>query len=157
MTYNLLKLTSTLILVVIPMTSSGQDTRPSSGLHSSSVFLNYSNSIFNTPIEQYKYIKTQRGIEIYETYRHPTNGNINQTIFPKTMPVAVIKTNSVTKNEVIYKTYSNSIYNKPIEFTTIRPAFTEKKSSGYTKKKYLENLPSYDGGKEINYGGESEW
>lgn len=156
MTYNLLKSISIYILIIWPTICYGQDTRPSSGLHSSSVFLNYSNSIFNTPIEQYKYIKTQRGIEIYETYRHPTNGNINQTIFPKTMPVAIIKTNSITKNEVIYKTYSNSIYNKPIEFTTIRSVSVEKKSLIYPKKKYLENLPSYDGGKEINYGGESE-
>lgn len=130
-----------------------QETRPSSGLASSSVFLNYSNSIFNTPIEQYKYVKTSRGIEIYETYRHPTNGSLNQTIFPKTMPVAIIKTNTVTKSIVIYRTYSNSIFNKAIEFSQIRP---KEHRSSVPDSKSLKNLPTYDGGKEINYGGESE-
>jgi len=155
MIYNLLKLTSIYILVISPITSYSQDTRPSSGARSSSVFLNYSNSIFNTPIEQYKYVKTSRGIEIYETYRHPANGKINQTIFPKTMPVAVIKTNSITKNAVIYRTYSNSIFNKAIEFGTFKSKPAETKNI-YNKNTSLKHLPTYDGGKEINYGGESE-
>lgn len=156
MTSNLLKLTSILLISISNINICyAQETRASSGFGSSSAFINYSNSIFNTPIEQYKYVKTHRGIEIYETYRHPTNGYVNQTIFPKTMPVAIIKSNSITKNVVIYKTYSNSIFNKPIEFGTFKTKPQETKNI-YNKNKNLEKLPTYDGGKEINYGGESE-
>ena len=157
MMYNLSILINIYILFgCLCLNAQSQDeTRPSSGLASSSVFINYSNSIFNTPIEEYKYVKTHRGIEIYQTYRHPTNGNVNQTIFPKAMPLAVIKTNSVTKSEVIYGNYSNSIFNKPIESITIKPRASETKSN-FIEKKYTEKLPTYDGGKSINYGGDSE-
>lgn len=107
-----------------------QQPRPAnSEFRSSSVYLNYTNSIFNRPIEDFKYIKTPRGIEIYETYKHPTNGNINQTIFPKTMPVAVIKSDKLTGRPVIYRNYTNSIFNKPIQSLTVVPA----------------SLPTYDG------------
>lgn len=143
------------IAVLITNSSIAQETRASSGFGSSSVFINYSNSIFNTPIEEYKYVKTHRGIEIYQTYRNPTNGNLNQTIFPKSMPVAIIKTNSITKNVVIYRTYSNSIFNKPIESVTLKSK--TQVQNLYTKKiKTTEGLPYYDGGKEIKYGGEPE-
>jgi len=110
--------------------SFSQETRPaSSEARSSSVYLNYSNSIFNRPIEDFKYVKTSRGVEIYETYRHPTNGYTNQTIFPKAMPVGVIKNDKFNGRPVIYKNYTNSIYNKAIQSFTVIPA----------------NLPTYDG------------
>jgi len=136
--------------LLFPLVSlQAQDLRPDSGIKSASVFMNYSNSIFNRPIEEYKYVNTPRGIEIYETYRHPTNGYVNQTIFPKSMPVAVIKTNGVTKQAVIYKNYSNSIFNKPIEFSTIRPSQVK----SYSKPKpRVDNLPKYNGEGDITYG-----
>lgn len=138
------------ILLFAPvMALQAQSLRPNSGIKSASVFMNYSNSIFNRPIEEYKYVNTPRGIEIYETYRHPNNGYVNQTIFPKSMPVAVIKTNSVTKQAVIYKNYSNSIFNKPIEFSTIRPAQIK---SSTKPKSTMSNLPKYNGEGDITYG-----
>jgi len=151
MTLNYLKYSIYIIIYLgVIGTCLSQDTRPASEFRSSSVYINYTNSIFNTPIEQYKYVKTHRGIEIYETYRHPTNGYINQTIFPKSMPVAVIKSNTVTKNLVIYKNYSNSIFNKPIEFVTIKNNTTS--SSVNTKSKLTKDLPKYDGEGDISYG-----
>lgn len=110
--------------------SLSQETRPAnSEIKSSSVYLNYSNSIFNRPIEEFKYVKTSRGVEIYETYRNPTNGNINQTIFPKSMPVGIIKNDKINGRPVIYRNYTNSIFNKPIQSMTVVPA----------------DLPTYDG------------
>lgn len=151
MILNLLKCNLLVVLFLcISYKSFSQETRPvASEFKSSSVYLNYTNSIFNTPIEQYKYVKSHRGIEIYETYRHPTNGYVNQTIFPKSMPMAIIKTNAVNRNIVIYKNYSNSIFNKPIESITIKPSTTSTKTINETTS--LKNLPKYDGQGEIDY------
>lgn len=140
-----------LLTLLLPSLSVCQQYRPDSGLRAGSVFLNYSNSIFNRPIEEFKYVNTPNGIQIYETYRHPANGSINQTIFPKPMPIAIIKTNTVTKSTVIYKTYSNSIFNKPIEFSTITPAAIPAKKIQQPHN-LNKNLPKYNGEGDIDYG-----
>lgn len=146
-----------LVITLFPIIILGQEkniSRPDSEFKSSSVFLNYTNSIFNRPIEEFKYVKTHRGIEIYETYKTTSvSGSSASTIFPKLMPVAVIKDNEITKNKVIYKNYSNSIFNKSIEFSTIRQNTRSIRVN--TSKSGGVDYPTYDGGKNINYG-ESE-
>jgi hypothetical protein len=112
-----------LLFFLISEISYAEETRPATlESKSSSVYMNYSNSIFNRPIEDFKYIKTSRGIEIYETYKHPTNQNLNPTIFPKSMPIAVIKNDKFNGRPVIYRNYTNSIFNKAIQSSTVIPA-----------------------------------
>lgn len=139
-----------ILTFICSISYSQQQFRPENSLRVGSVFLNYTNSIFNKPIEEFKYVSTPQGIQIYETYRHPTNGYINQTIFPKALPVAVIKTNSVNNNIVIYKNYSNSMFNRAIEFSTIRQprSYQPQKNKPYISK----NLPRYNGEGEVSYG-----
>ena len=80
-------------------------------------------TIFPKTFQEYNYIKTSRGIEIYKTYVHtnPYTYSTNRyyqaqgTIFSKPLPDFIIKNNGTIYQTYNYGTNRGSIFTKPFE------------------------------------------
>lgn len=115
-------------------------------------------SIFNKPFQQYNYVKTQRGIEVYETYKYKVAGDTNAShgsVISKPFPEYVIV------NDKIYRTYKykngstnqshGSVFNKPFEADVIDPnankikTVVQKQTTEYKQTTSRYSGPTYDG------------
>lgn len=115
-------------------------------------------SIFNKPFQQYNYVKTQRGIEVYETYKYKSAGDTNAShgsVISKPFPEYVIV------NDKIYRTYKykngstnqshGSVFNKPFEADVIDPnankikTVVQKQTTEYKQSAPRYSGPTYDG------------
>jgi len=125
-------------------------------------------TIFTKPFQEYNYIKTTRGIEVYETYKTGGGNRTNQshgTIFSKPFPEFIIIQNKM------YRTYKNdttstnqshgTIFTKPFEAKDIDQNVDTKflKSNIQNQVNAQEihtgqDYPRYDGTGEISYGEE---
>jgi hypothetical protein len=84
-------------------------------------------TIFNKPIQEYNYIKTQRGIEVYRTYQHtnPINSSTNiyyqsrSSIFSRPEPDLIIKNNGQIYRTYNYGTNGSSIFARPFQSKVI--------------------------------------
>jgi hypothetical protein len=108
-------------------------------------------TIFPKTFQEFNYIKTSRGIEVYKTYSHtnPYTYTTNRyyqaqsTIFSKPLPDFIIKNNGT-----IYKTYSygtnrGSIFTKPFESKRItKPTRADISFDGETINNSLESTGS---------------
>lgn len=95
-----------------------------------------SSTIFPKAFQEYNYIKTSRGIEVYRTYKHTNSSTFSTnryyesgaTIFSKSEPEFIIKNDGQ-----VYRTYSNgtnrnSIFPRPFQNMTINKDYREKLS-----------------------------
>jgi len=112
-------------------------------------------TIFNKPFQEYNYVKTARGIEIYETYKTGGGNGTNQshgTIFNKPFPEYYIVGNNIYKT---YKTTSAStnqshgtIFSQPFQSKDIKPDSLKQnvKTQIEVRNSYSKNSgPTYDG------------
>lgn len=84
-------------------------------------------TLFNKPIQEYNYRKTQRGIEVYRTYQHtnainsPTNVyyQSRSSIFSRSEPEFIIKNNGQMYRTYNYGTNGSSIFSRPFQSKTI--------------------------------------
>jgi hypothetical protein len=84
-------------------------------------------TIFNKPIQEYNYRKTQRGIEVYRTYQHtnPINSTTNiyyqsrSSIFSRPEPELIIKNNGQIYRTYSYGTNGSSIFSRPFQSKVI--------------------------------------
>ena len=112
-------------------------------------------TIFNKPFQEYNYVKTARGIEVYETYKTGGGNGTNQshgTIFNKPFPEYYIVGNNIYKT---YKTTSAStnqshgtIFSQPFQSKDIKADALKQNvktqievSNNYSKS----SGPTYDG------------
>ena len=123
-------------------------------------------TIFNKPFQEYNYVKTARGIEVYQTYKTKSGNGTNQsngTIFSKPFPEYYIINNK------IYRTYktdykstnqsSGTIFAQPFEAKNIDPSVNTKalKENIQTQVRTQQirtgqDYPKYDGTGDISYG-----
>jgi hypothetical protein len=115
-------------------------------------------SVFNKPFQEYNYVKTSRGIEVYETYKYKYAGSTNasrSSVISKPFPEYVIV------NDKIYRTYKyengstnqshGSVFNKPFEADVIDPnankikTVVQRQSTEYKPTATKYNGPTYDG------------
>lgn len=93
-----------------------------------------SSTIFPKAFQEYNYIKTHRGIEVYRTYKHTNSSTFSTnryyqsgaTIFSKSEPEFIIKNDGQA-----YRTYSNgtnrnSVFPKPFQSMIINKDYREK-------------------------------
>lgn len=122
-------------------------------------------TIFTKPFQEYNYIKTHRGIELYRTYKtkldstNQSDGTVFSTPFPEFIII----------NDKVYRTYKTkldstnqshgTVFTKPFESKQIfnkTTTTTTTKTSLNTKIvyqfKYKEALPKYNGEGDITYG-----
>lgn len=93
-------------------------------------------TIFPKAIQEYNYIKTHRGIEVYRTYKH-TNAlgsatnryyQSSSSIFSKSEPEYIIKKDGQVYRTYNYGTNKGSIFTKPFQSMSINGNFREKMS-----------------------------
>lgn len=125
-------------------------------------------SVFNKPFQEYNYVKTPRGIEVYKTYEYKYSGDTNASrgsVISKPFPEYVIV------NDRIYTTYkyqngstnqsNGSIFNKPFEADVIDSNASKIKTAIQTQQSsYKPSVsstkyrgPTYDG-ETFTSGGE---
>lgn len=123
-------------------------------------------TIFNKPFQEYNYVKTSRGIEVYQTYKTGGGNGTNQshgTIFSKPFPEYYIIGNKIYKTyKTDYKSTNQSrgtIFAQPFEAKNIDPNVDTKslKENIQTQVRTQEistreNYPKYDGTGDISYG-----
>jgi len=125
-------------------------------------------SIFNRPFQEYNYLKTHRGIEVYETYKYRyASGDTNSSrgsVISKPFPTYIIVGDKMYRtykyNSGSTNTSNGSIFNKPFEAKVIDPNLNSVKTTiqkqisnyKYVSPKY--SGPTYDG--EIFSEGSSE-
>jgi hypothetical protein len=123
-------------------------------------------TIFNKPFQEYNYIKTGRGIEVYQTYKTGGGNGTNQshgTIFSKPFPEYYIIGNKMYRTyKTDYKSTNQShgtIFTEPFEAKNIDPNIDAKalkeniQTQIQTQEiRNQENYPKYDGTGEISYG-----
>jgi hypothetical protein len=112
-------------------------------------------TIFNKPFQEFNYIKTARGIEIYQTYKSDGGNGTNQshgTIFNKPFPEYYIVGNNIYRTyKTDYKSTNQSrgtIFAQPFQSKNIKAdALKENiKTQVRTQNSYLKNNgPTYDG------------
>lgn len=116
-------------------------------------------SIFNRPFQEYNYLKTHRGIEVYETYKYRySSGDTNSSrgsVISKPFPTYIIVGDKMYRtykyNSGSTNTSNGSIFNKPFEAKVIDPNLNSVKTTiqkqisnyKYVSPKY--NGPTYDG------------
>lgn len=85
-------------------------------------------TIFPQPFQEYNYIKSHRGIEVYRTYKHTnvftTSTNkyfkSGDTIFSRSEPEYIIRNDGNVYKTYSYGTNRNSIFTKPFQSLTIK-------------------------------------
>jgi len=116
-------------------------------------------SIFNRPFQEYNYLKTHRGIEVYETYKYRyASGDTNSSrgsVISKPFPTYIIVGDKMYRtykyNSGSTNTSNGSIFNKPFEAKVIDPNLNSVKTTiqkqisnyKYVSPKY--SGPTYDG------------
>jgi hypothetical protein len=120
-------------------------------------------TIFNKPFQEYNYIKTARGIEVYQTYKTGGGNGTNQshgTIFSKPFPEYYIVGNNVYRTyKTDYKSTNQShgtIFAQPFQSKDIKANVLKDniKAQAKTQNSYLKNNgPTYDG-ETYSSGGE---
>lgn len=112
-------------------------------------------TIFNKPFQEYNYVKTARGIEVYQTYKTGGGNGTNQshgTIFNKPFPEYYIVGNNVYRTyKTDYKSTNQShgtifaqpFQSKEIKANALKDNITTqvKIQNSYSKN----NGPTYDG------------
>ena len=151
-----------LILIFSSITAYAQNGRVFDPSYSDGGSTNDSHpTIFPKPFQSYNYIKTHRGIEVYETYKdksYSTNES-RGTIFSKPFPKYIII------GDKMYETYrtknstnesNGTIFTKPFEskdiFNTSGASNKNIKVKITYEVKYKEPLPKYNGSGDITYG-----
>jgi hypothetical protein len=123
-------------------------------------------TIFNKPFQEYNYVKTSRGIEVYQTYKTGGGNGTNQshgTIFSKPFPEYYIVNNKIYRTyKTDYKSTNQSrgtIFAQPFEAKNIDPSINTKtlKENIQTQVRTQQirtgqNYPRYDGTGDISYG-----
>ena len=82
-----------------------------------------SSTIFTKTFQEFNYIKSSRGIEVYKTYLHTNTYTFSTnkyyqsqgTIFSKPLPDFIIKNNGTIYRTYSYGTNRGSIFTKPFE------------------------------------------
>jgi hypothetical protein len=120
-------------------------------------------TIFNKPFQEFNYIKTKRGIEVYQTYKNASGNGTNQsygTIFSKPFPEYYIIGNNIYKTyKTDYKSTNESngtMFSKPFQSKEIKAQALKEniKIQVKTQTSYSKNNgPTYDG-ETYNSGGE---
>lgn len=117
-------------------------------------------SVFNRPFQEYNYLKTHRGIEVYETYKYRyASGDTNSSrgsVISKPFPSYIIIGDKMYRtykyNSGSTNTSNGSIFNKPFEAKIIDPNLNSVKTAiqkqisnyKYVSPKYSSG-PTYDG------------
>jgi hypothetical protein len=123
-------------------------------------------TIFNKPFQEYNYIRTARGIEVYQTYKTKSGNGTNQsngTIFSKPFPEYYIINNKIYRTyKTDYKSTNQShgtIFAQPFEAKNIDPNVDTKvlKENIQTQVRTQQirteqDYPKYDGTGDISYG-----
>jgi len=123
-------------------------------------------TIFNKPFQEYNYVKTARGIEVYQTYKTGGGNGTNQshgTIFSKPFPEYYIVNNKMYRTyKTDYKSTNQSsgtIFAQPFEAKNIDPNVDAKalKENIQTQVRTQQirtgqDYPKYDGTGDISYG-----
>lgn len=108
-------------------------------------------TIFPKTFQEFNYIKTSRGIEVYKTYVHtnPYTFSTNRyyqaqgTIFSKPLPDFIIKNNGTIYRTYSYGTNRGSIFAKPFESKRItKPVRADISFDGETINNNLESTGS---------------
>jgi hypothetical protein len=116
-------------------------------------------SIFNRPFQEYNYLKTHRGIEVYETYKYRyASGDTNSSrgsVISKPFPTYIIVGDKMYRtykyNSGSTNTSNGSIFNKPFEAKVIDPNLNSVKTTiqkQISNYKYISTKysgPTYDG------------
>jgi len=123
-------------------------------------------TIFNKPFQEYNYIKTARGIEVYQTYKTKSVNGTNQsngTMFSKPFPEYYIVNNKIYRTyKTDYKSTNQSrgtIFAQPFEAKNIDPnvnteALKENIETQVRTQRIRtgQDYPKYDGTGDISYG-----
>jgi uncharacterized C2H2 Zn-finger protein len=112
-------------------------------------------TIFNKPFQEYNYVKTARGIEVYQTYKTGGGNGTNQshgTIFNKPFPEYYIVGNNVYRTyKTDYKSTNQShgtIFAQPFQSKEIKANALKDniRTQVKTQNSYSKNNgPTYDG------------
>jgi hypothetical protein len=112
-------------------------------------------TIFNKPFPEYNYVKTARGIEVYQTYKTRGGNGTNQshgTIFNKPFPEYYIVGNNLYRTyKTDYKSTNQShgtIFAQPFQSKDIKANAVKDNitSQVRTRNSYSQNNgPTYDG------------
>jgi hypothetical protein len=112
-------------------------------------------TIFNKPFQEYNYVKTARGIEVYQTYKTGGGNGTNQshgTIFSKPFPEYYIVGNNIYRTyKTDYKSTNQSrgtIFAQPFQSKDIKADALKDniKTQVRTQSSYSKNNgPTYDG------------
>ena len=112
-------------------------------------------TIFNKPFQEYNYVKTARGIEVYQTYKTGGGNGTNQshgTIFSKPFPEYYIVGNNIYRTyKTDYKSTNQSrgtIFAQPFQSKDIKadPLKDNIKTQVRAQSSYSKNNgPTYDG------------
>ena len=112
-------------------------------------------TIFNKPFQEYNYVKTARGIEVYQTYKTGGGNGTNQshgTIFNKPFPEYYIVGNNIYRTyKTDYKSTNQShgtIFAQPFQSKEIKANALKDnvKTQVKTQNSYSKNNgPTYDG------------
>lgn len=117
-------------------------------------------SIFKKAFQEFNYVKTSRGIEVYETYRSINSANYNtrdnKSIFSKPEPSFIIR-----NNREIYRTYksindsetNSSIFSRPMPIGIIESKDINRQKD-ISRSRYKSQGLSYDPDIDIQPKGE---